>query len=284
MTINGGALRLANRSALVNASSLTLTGSGTSTGRLELSGGLTFTRTLSLPGRDSGNTAVHLGNYSGDNTLSSDIQLTGNSPNYGIESSSGLLSVTNIKNNSTATSTRILTLKGAGNGEVNGVIGGGTGTTPNNISLTKSDSGLWTLRNVNAYTGATTVNGGTLAVASTGSISSSSQFTVKQNATLDVSALVGGWSVANQQLAGSGTFKGAISSSASGYVTVAPGEVGTGGTLFFSSDLSLSSGAGNTLMFDLDQSPTSQRMIILMFPRGTSMPITLPRLPSTSQN
>jgi autotransporter-associated beta strand protein len=58
--------------------------------------------------------------------------------------------------------TASLTLQGAGNGELSGVVGG---TTPTGtLKLTKSGSGTWALSNANTYTGTTSVNQGTLIV------------------------------------------------------------------------------------------------------------------------
>lgn len=54
------------------------------------------------------------------------------------------------------------------------------------LNLKKTGTGLWRIVSANAYTGATTVDGGTLAIGATGSIASSSGVTVRNGASLAV--------------------------------------------------------------------------------------------------
>lgn len=83
-----------------------------------------------------------------------------------------------LRINGTVTATsggRTLTLTGstAGTGEIGGVIGGASNAS---INVVKSGTGAWTLSGANNYTGATTVNAGTLTV--TGAINSSTALNV----------------------------------------------------------------------------------------------------------
>jgi len=80
----------------------------------------------------------------------------------------------NVSNAHTAVKTVTLTGSTAGTGKLSGVIGSGTNTT---LNVAKSGTGSWVISNTgNLYTGATTVNAGTLTV--TGNINSSTALNV----------------------------------------------------------------------------------------------------------
>lgn len=79
----------------------------------------------------------------------------------------------NVTNSTTTTKTLTLTGSAAGTGKVSGAIG----TTNTQINVVKSGTGSWELSNTTStYTGATTVNAGTLTV--TGNINSSTALNV----------------------------------------------------------------------------------------------------------
>ena len=147
-------------------------GSLTTTGQLTVVGtGETTDRTMSLAGRTGGGTID--------------------------QSGTGLLKFTGsfIAPGANATDERkTLTLQGstAGTGEISGVVMDSTlGTAGQKAtSVTKAGTGTWTVSGANIYTGATTVNEGTLIVTgSTGSISSTGQTGSTTNNSLTVTGL-----------------------------------------------------------------------------------------------
>lgn len=93
------------------------------------------------------------------------------------------------------------------------------------LTVTGSGSGSLTLSGGNTYSGDTTVSGGTLKLSGSGSIANSPVLSVASGATLDVSAVTGGYRLTSTQtLKGNGTVSG--SSTIAG--TIAPGaSVGT---------------------------------------------------------
>ncbi|MCU0779483.1 MAG: autotransporter-associated beta strand repeat-containing protein [Akkermansiaceae bacterium] len=91
----------------------------------------------------------------------------------------------------TSAPTRVLTLGGTNTAAntISGVIQNnqvsGNPTAP--VAITKAGSGSWALAGANTYTGATTVNGGTLSLTGGGSIAGTPTITLASGTTLDVS-------------------------------------------------------------------------------------------------
>jgi autotransporter-associated beta strand protein len=149
------------------------------------------------------------------------------------------------------------TLTGSGSnydvrsGSVSAILGG-------SIGLDKSTGGTVTLTGANSYTGTTTVNTGSLALGTGGSISASTTIDIKGSATLDVSTL-GGWALANgQTLVGNGTVDAGGTGntvSISNGAFLAPGA--SPGTLLINGDLSLASGSTFNAEIQTSGSPTS---------------------------
>jgi autotransporter-associated beta strand protein len=132
-----------------------------------------------------------------------------------------------------------------GSGDFSGTINNGAGSGPL-VSLVKTGSGRQTLRGASGYTGITSINQGTLALAGSGSLGGSSSISVAAGATLDVSGRSATFALgAGQTLAGGGVITGAVAT-VSGAV-LAPGATGAPATLNFSNNLSL---VNATLSFD----------------------------------
>src|SRR5258705_7527762 len=105
---------------------------------------------------------------------------------------SGKLTMSGGFNCPTTSGTRRLKLMGAGFGEWSGIISNSADGLVNTI-LIKTNSGRWTLSAANIYNGNTTIGGGTLALAGSGSINSSPTIDVQSGAVFDVTAVSGGY-------------------------------------------------------------------------------------------
>ena len=119
--------------------------------------------------------------------------------------------------------------------------------------ITKTGDATLTLSGTNTYTGATTVSAGTLTIGSTGSVSGSSLLDVASGATLNVSAVTGGFVVGNSQtLRGSGTVAGNTTVNGA----LQPGN--SPGLLSFNNNLTL----GNTAVTTMEINNTGTRGMV----------------------
>jgi autotransporter-associated beta strand protein len=109
-------------------------------------------------------------------------------------------------------------------------------------TLTKTGTGTLLIDSASTYTGATTINAGSLVLGAAGSIGSSSVLSVASGATLNVSAVTGGFVVGGSQaLRGSGTVVGNTTVNGA----LQPGN--SAGLLNFSNNLTLGSTATTTM-------------------------------------
>src|SRR5215471_2167648 len=210
-TVSAGILNIQNGSALGTTAAGTTVSSGAT---LQLQGSITVgAEALTISGTGAAGQNGALVNVSGTNNYGGLLTLGAATT---ISSDSGTLNLTNV--GTITGSGSGLTITGAGSGSISSIIGTGTG------SLTKNGSGTWTLAGVNTYTGATTVNAGTLNV--TGSLASGSTVTVNNSGTV---------------LGGTGTINGSVSISSGAILRAGTGS--TGQTLTMRGAVTMGSGS-----------------------------------------
>lgn len=259
VVVNSGNLWIKNSSGLGIGPKLVDLSNGTAGNpslHLDGSGG-----NIDLVGTISYNTSAYVTgaivNEAGDNTIGGPITLTSGGGDTGIYVNGGTLTLTGaITPNTTA---RNLRLGGAGNGTV-GSGGSGfiaDGTAPNTLAgLRKLDAGTWTLNGNNNYSGTTTVEGGTLVIGESGTLPLTPTITIFSNATLNVAAVTGGFTVrANSTLNGTGAVVGNLAT-ADG-VTVNPGTKGNVGTFAFANNLTFTATTTNNFDLRTDTTPGS---------------------------
>ncbi len=226
-----------------NGALVTGSGSGSLAGAIELTsntniggaGTLTFNGPISDRGAGYTLTKVGAGTvtlsgsntYSGGTTVSAGMLVVGNA------STNGQLGSGPIVDNGTLAFNR--------SDKINGSTAiSGTG------GLNQMGPGTLTLTAPSTYSGATNITAGTLALAGTGSIGGTSAVNISSGAILDISAASGFALNSTAVLEGGGTIKGNYDQTAG---TLAPGGVGTVGTLTTNGNLTLQ---GGTLAVDLN--------------------------------
>ncbi|NNM72740.1 autotransporter-associated beta strand repeat-containing protein [Enterovirga aerilata] len=220
----GATLNVQSATALGTTAAGTTVASG---GTLQLQGGIAVgAEALSLAGTGLGTSNNGaLQNVSGNNSYAGAITLAADTR---INSDSGTLTLTGGIGG--AAGAQVLTLGGAGNGEVT------TAGIANTVEgLTKDGTGTWTLSAANTYTGLTSVTGGTLVIGGAGSITSdvTNSATFTNNGTLTGSLSNSGTASNTNAITGgvgnSGTF--ANSGTVGGLLTNTGGTTTNTGTL-----------------------------------------------------
>ena len=113
-------------------------------------------------------------------------------------------------------------------------------------AVIKNGAGTVRFGGTGNYYGATTINAGTLALASTALLPNTTNFAIAAGATLDVSAVSGFTLNSVQAVSGSGTVNGSVADN--GGSQFSPGGFNTVGTLSITTNLTLA--GGDTLNFD----------------------------------
>jgi autotransporter-associated beta strand protein len=249
VTVNSGALRITNSSAL---------GSTFSTKNIILTNAVAGNPQLRLDGSNGpidlpagfifkiGNAAGAIFNDAGDNILRGNIVLTsgGNTDNR-VSTVAGSLRLTGTITNNTAAARTFVIGGATGTGQVEGIISDGA-LTGGTVALRKVENGTWTLTGTNTFTGATTLNAGTLRINAPGSLHA--------NSTVTVNAAT---------LGGDGSIGGSVIVNASG--RVAPGSTtGSAGTLAIGGGLNvtaMTTGTGK-LVFELGAPTAADRVTV----------------------
>jgi autotransporter-associated beta strand protein len=250
VTVASGALRITHSNALgatFSAKDVVLTNGTAGNPQLRLDGS---SGSIDLPAAinyrvSNPNGAIF--NEAGDNILRGNITLTsGGTGESRVVVNAGSLRLTGTIQNETASNTRTFVLGGAaGVGQVEGVISNGT-AAGSVVALRKIENGTWTLTGVNTYTGATTLNAGTLRVIAPGSLHASSAVTINA-ATLAGDGSIGGNVIVNAS--------GRI---APGATTGSAGTLGIGGGLHITA---MTTGTGK-LVFELGRPAASDQITV----------------------
>lgn len=172
ITVDGGGLRLTHSNALGTLAKTVFASNNVRNPhyRLDGSGGdVVIPATISFSTSNDTNQGTII-NEAGNNSINGNFSLTTGGGGTTLNVLAGTLTLNgNITSNATG---RLLTLRGAGNGTLNGIL---SASGANALAVTKSEAGTWTMTNsASSYTGATTINAGTLSVSSLADIGSNS--------------------------------------------------------------------------------------------------------------
>lgn len=183
-TISTNGLLRISHSAAFGAGGLSITTANSSTGRLELTGGISVLtgKSVSINSRSSNSDAIT--SLSGNNTFGGNISLGTGGSLYAFNSTAGVLTLSGSLT-SAATGSRNFTLRGASDGLMTGAISDGVGI----VGVIKSGSGSWTLSGNHSFSGPVSHQQGTLKIMTA---LPTQDMTVSTGATLSGSGALGG--------------------------------------------------------------------------------------------
>ncbi len=162
-SVNLGVLSITHNNALGGTAGVTNVGvSGGAQAALQISNNITTAESINLVNTTGVSNAGAIRSTSGSNTITGTV--TVDDGNSRINTDSGLLTISGeLRGDPTsASAARTVTVGGAGNTTLSGVVRNGIGGTPGVLHVSKDGDGTLTMSNTNTYTGNTTVSGGTL--------------------------------------------------------------------------------------------------------------------------
>jgi fibronectin-binding autotransporter adhesin len=242
-TMNGNATGTFNLGSLAGSGTIGIA-SGTPTWSVGvLNANSVFSGSIGGSGANLVKTGTGIQTLSGANTYSGGTTISSGLLQIGNGGAAGTLGAGNVTDNATLTFNRTDAIDDTGFGVISG-----TGV------LDKQGGGRLALTKAHTYSGATTLEAGTLALTNSGAIANSSGIVISAGALFDVGGTTGG----SLTLASGQTLSGV--GSVNGNFTVGSGAIlspglasGSIGTLTFSNSLTLASGSTN--IFEISTAP-----------------------------
>lgn len=253
---SNGVLLVANSAAVPSPSTLTVSPNNAQTGGLQLSNSVTLATGNAISVAQRTGTSVAVESLAGNNTISDAISIfSGGTSFIAIQADTGSTLALGSGITCGVTGSRGVSLQGAGNGSVAGVIDNGSATT---VSLTKDGAGTWTLNSANTYSGNTVVTNGTLKFGASASIANTPIIEVDAAGKLDTT-LPGGLTLGSSQLLrGSGAVLGNVATSAGSIIQVGITNA-YNQQLNFSNNLALA--GSDTIQYNFTTNPNTNNVL-----------------------
>jgi len=250
-SVSGSAILRTAGSQCLGGGPIAIGSAATNTCRLELSGGITLTNTIT-PAVRTANLAAHILNVSGTNTLNpaTNIALGTGGSQFSLQSDGGkLVLAKGIQ--AVGGCGKYVYLSGAGDGVIQGAISQAS-TAYSIFGIVKSGAGSWTVTNLTTSTATLTVNGGTLVLNGTATV-------------INTVVNSGG------TLAGNGIVTSQATIKSGGILS--PGVAGIG-SLAFGNDLTLAAGSTNVMKLNKTAQTNDQLKITGTLTCGGSLVVT----------